>query len=84
MSMVTRFGKPDLFLTMTSNPDWLEIRENLYQHQTASDRPDLVTRVFNMKLKELIHDVVVEKIFGAVCFAFKWFQNLGCCFGVGR
>ena len=66
MSMVVRFGKPDLFLTLTSNPDWLEVRENLYMNQKAVDRPDLIARIFNLKLKELLHDVAIAKIFGSV------------------
>ncbi|GKA33086.1 helicase-like protein, partial [Tanacetum coccineum] len=44
-------GKPDIFLTMTCNPNWPKIVENLYDRQTAQDRPDLVTRVFRAKLE---------------------------------
>jgi len=29
MSVVTKFGKPDLFITMTCNPKWKEITDNL-------------------------------------------------------
>nr|GEV12946.1 ATP-dependent DNA helicase PIF1-like [Tanacetum cinerariifolium] len=46
MTLVQDAGKPDIFLTMTCNPNWPEIIENLYEGQTAQDRPDLVTRVF--------------------------------------
>ena len=66
MALVTRYGKPDVFLTMTTNPDWLEIKENIGLGQTTSDRPDIVTRVFNLKLKELLHDIKEEKILGEV------------------
>ncbi|XP_074097634.1 uncharacterized protein LOC141526498 [Cotesia typhae] len=37
MSIVRKFGKPDLFITMTCNPKWREISENLLPGQTASD-----------------------------------------------
>ena len=30
MSLVQRFGKPDIFLTMTCNPNWDEIKRELY------------------------------------------------------
>ncbi|KAM3232829.1 hypothetical protein P3L10_018188 [Capsicum annuum] len=53
MALVQYFGKPDLFITMTCNPDWPEIQENLIEGQLAQDRPDLVTRVFRSKLQDL-------------------------------
>ena len=66
MSVVTRHGKPDLFITFTCNPRWPEITENLQPGQDASNRPDLVARVFNLKVKELIEDIVDNKVFGPV------------------
>ena len=39
------FGGGDLFITMTANPKWPEITNNLLYNQTASDRPDLVVHV---------------------------------------
>ena len=58
MSVVNLLGHPDLFVTMTCNPTWREIVENLFPGQTASDRPDLVARVFKMKLDSLLNDIV--------------------------
>ena len=29
MALVQRFGKPDIFLIMTCNPNWLEIKQEL-------------------------------------------------------
>ncbi|CAG7816142.1 unnamed protein product [Allacma fusca] len=63
MAIVTKYGKPDLFLTMTTNPKWKEITENLFPGQTASDRPDLVARVFNMKVNELLKNIKKDNIF---------------------
>jgi len=34
MALVWRFGKPDIFLTMTCNPKWDEITLELYPGQT--------------------------------------------------
>ena len=39
------FHGADLFLTMTSNPNWPEIKEALLPGQIAADRPDLVDHV---------------------------------------
>lgn len=35
MAIVRRYGKPDLFVTMTCNPKWKEIQENLEPNQRA-------------------------------------------------
>lgn len=39
------------------NPKDADILRNIYNHQTASDRFDIVTRVFRMKMNELIRDI---------------------------
>eukprot|EP00102_Acyrthosiphon_pisum_P024704 XP_016661914.1 PREDICTED: uncharacterized protein LOC107884424 [Acyrthosiphon pisum] len=54
ITMVRSKGKPDLFITFTCNPRWPEITENLAAHSVANDRPELVARVFNRKLQELL------------------------------
>ncbi|CAO4369137.1 unnamed protein product [Caenorhabditis nigoni] len=66
MSVVSKYGKPDYFLTMTCNPYWEEIQEHLEEDQTATDRPDIVARVFQMKVNEFRDDVVKKEIFGKV------------------
>ena len=50
MAMVRRFGRPDLFVTFTANPKWAEI-EAL---GGAEARPDIVARVFHLKLTALL------------------------------
>lgn len=61
-------GKGTLFITFTCNQYWQEIQENLHDGQSAYDRPDIVCRVFNAKLHELLHDLnggtVYKKIDG--------------------
>jgi len=64
MAIVRKFGKPDLFVTMTCNPKWKEITENLPENQRAENRPDLVSRVFKLKLTALLDDIVKNEIFG--------------------
>ena len=54
MALIARYGKPDLFLTSTANPSWPEIQNNLRPGETASNRPDLVARVFRAKLRKLL------------------------------
>jgi hypothetical protein len=66
MAIVRKCGRPDLFITFTCNPKWPEITAELEPGQTARDRPDLVARVFSIKLRELITDLMDRKIFGNV------------------
>ncbi len=47
MALITRFGKPTYWLTMTANPAWREIQDALLvgsdgRKQHASERPDIV------------------------------------------
>ena len=46
MFLVQRFGKPDLFITMTCNHEWKEIQDELKEYQVSQDRPDLTSWVF--------------------------------------
>ena len=66
MSIVQELQKPDLFITFTTDPNWKEIQDNLFENQTAYDRPDLVARVFNLKKKELLKDLYDNGILGKV------------------
>jgi hypothetical protein len=43
MALVRMYGKPDIFLIMTCNPNWDEIKNELYPGQTPQDHLDLVT-----------------------------------------
>jgi hypothetical protein len=65
MAGVARYGRPDVFITMTCNPDWKEIRDSLLQNQTIYDRPDLVARVFKLKADGMRHLLLKHQIFGA-------------------
>ncbi|KAK1609726.1 hypothetical protein QYE76_033399 [Lolium multiflorum] len=66
MALVRKYGKPDIFLTMTCNPNWDEINRELYPGQTPQDRPDLVVRVFRAKLEELKDKLLQKDILGKV------------------
>jgi len=57
-------GCLNAFITFTYNPQWLEIKRALLLKQQPQDRPDLVTQVFKIKLKELINDIHKKHILG--------------------
>jgi len=64
MALVRMFGKPDLFITMTCNPNWPKILYELRPGEEANDRPDLTFRVFNMKLNAFLKDLLQNGVLG--------------------
>ncbi|XP_043694170.1 uncharacterized protein LOC122644840 [Telopea speciosissima] len=64
IALVQRFGKPDLFITMTCNTEWFEIQEELEPGQVPQDRPDLTARVVKYLYKYVYkgHDRVAFSI----------------------
>jgi hypothetical protein len=58
-------GYPDLFVTFTCNTAWPEIQSMLQGgRQTSWERPDIVDRVFHIKLKEFMRDIREREYFG--------------------
>ncbi|KAF8752546.1 Helitron helicase-like domain at N-terminus [Rhizoctonia solani] len=64
MAISCYLGGPQLFITMTANPKWPEIHSALLPGQTYSDRPDLITQVFELKRRQLMEDITQKGIFG--------------------
>ncbi|WVZ62370.1 hypothetical protein U9M48_012128, partial [Paspalum notatum var. saurae] len=62
------YGPPDFFTTFTCNAKCPEIAEAIACHpgQKPSDRADMIVRVYNMKLEELMEDVRGGTAFGPV------------------
>src|SRR5688500_16972703 len=78
MTLVRVFGKPDLFITMTCNPKWKEILDVIGRNGKAADNPDIVSRVFNIKLTAMMKDIK-NGIFGEIlghCYTIE-FQKRG-------
>ncbi|XP_019166929.1 PREDICTED: uncharacterized protein LOC109162699 [Ipomoea nil] len=58
---------PNLFITFTCNPKWPEIERYLGErHLSAIDRPDIICRLFKMKLDVLIREIRSGLVFGNV------------------
>ncbi|XP_071935702.1 uncharacterized protein [Coffea arabica] len=66
MSLVQRYGKPDIFLTMTCNKNWPEIKKLLLPTDKVENRPDLISRVFRAKLEVLKDELLKKNIFGKI------------------
>jgi hypothetical protein len=48
--LVSEFGCPHVFLTLTCNPKWPKIMSQLLDGQTAIDRPEITAAVFKSRL----------------------------------
>ncbi|GJW86154.1 DNA helicase PIF1, ATP-dependent [Tanacetum coccineum] len=66
MALCRTYDNPDLFITFTSNPKWPEISKMLsyFPGQKSHDRPEIGTRVFKIKLTELLDDLMKKHVFG--------------------
>ncbi|KAL6558232.1 hypothetical protein OROMI_018582 [Orobanche minor] len=62
LALVSEYGKPDFFITMTCNPNWPEIRESLLPDDEAQNRSDLVARVFRARNEELKNELIKRKL----------------------
>jgi hypothetical protein len=70
LALVREFGKPSLFVTITANPS---------MEENDPERVDLVVRMFKLKLKSILDDIITKRIWGEVA-AFTYtieFQKRG-------
>jgi len=67
MSICKWFGYPDFFITITCNPKWPEVKRFLKDTTLNSeDRPDILCRLFKIKLDAVIKDLKEKSILGKV------------------
>jgi len=65
-------GSSHLFITMTANSNWPEITALLPSGQTACDRPDIVARVFNHKVSQLLDRLNEPKYLHPAHLGLQW------------
>ncbi|CAN7046350.1 unnamed protein product [Brassica oleracea var. botrytis] len=65
MAICRRIGFPDLFITFTCNPKWPEVTRYLQPRKLAAeDRPEILCRLFKIKLKSLMTDLTDKQLLG--------------------
>lgn len=70
-AMIRKFGKPQWFLTVTSNPRWVQLIECLKAGEnTYDDASDLLMRVWMDVKDEIIKDIKERGVFGKVVAIF--------------
>ena len=71
MCIVREFGKPSIFITITCNPSWPEIKKlqalDPKNALASKHRPDIVSRVFAAKIKKIEKEIYQDGIFGKIC-----------------
>lgn len=69
---VRKFGRPDIFITITTNPKCPENLTVIGDKQVPENRHDITSRVFHLKLKCLMALLAKGKVFGSVrCFMYS-------------
>lgn len=68
LAVCRHVGHPDIFLTMTTNPLWDEIQKMMQflPGCKSENSPDIISRVFRLKLDQLTTDIKKKAYFG-VC-----------------
>ncbi|XP_035832944.1 uncharacterized protein LOC110907000 [Helianthus annuus] len=67
MALCKWYRYPDFFITITCNPKWPEVKRFLRDSTIkAEDRPDILCRLFKMKLDSLLKDLKDSKYFGEI------------------
>ncbi|XP_058741706.1 uncharacterized protein LOC131614094 [Vicia villosa] len=67
MDICSHIGFPDLFITFTCNPMWPEVKRLLHPMRfQPHDCPDIISRVFKIKLDELLFDLTKKHVLGRV------------------
>nr|GEZ82120.1 DNA helicase PIF1, ATP-dependent [Tanacetum cinerariifolium] len=82
MTLCKFYGYPDLFITFTCNLNWPEITRFMEKRGLKSeDRPDVISRVFKIKLDCLMKELNDGHIFGRVkrglphCHILLWIET---------
>ena len=68
LAICRMYGNPSFFITFTCNVNWPEIQEYMeaFPGVPVSDRPDIVDRVFERKIRDLVKFLRDSRLFGNV------------------
>ncbi|XP_076911125.1 uncharacterized protein LOC143568997 [Bidens hawaiensis] len=67
MTLCKWYGYPEFFITITCNPKWPEVKRFIQdKNLNADDRPDILCRLFKIKLDSLMKDLKNGDILGKV------------------
>ncbi|KAH1076641.1 hypothetical protein GYH30_052239 [Glycine max] len=68
MAICSPVGFPNLFITLTCNPNFPEIHRLLNPlNLKATNRPDIIFRVFKLKCEQMLMDLTKNQMLGKIC-----------------
>ncbi|KAJ8933521.1 hypothetical protein NQ314_013961 [Rhamnusium bicolor] len=67
MAVVARHGSPSLFITMTTNPKWREITENIPRGDQTNDHPMLIAEIPDRNVEPDLYDIVTRNMVHGPC-----------------
>ncbi|PLW26213.1 hypothetical protein PCASD_26028 [Puccinia coronata f. sp. avenae] len=66
MAICRKYRTPSLFITMTANPNWPEVKAVIPEGEKAVDHPMELVRIFRQKVKALMFQIVQMELLGRV------------------
>ena len=63
LEIVSRRKRPNIFITLTFNTDWREVKESIPPGDSAYRHPEIVARVFKLKLQKFLKNLKDGKYF---------------------
>ena len=65
MTIYGHVGFLDLFVTLTCNPNWLEVHRLLAPlNLKATDRPDILLWILKLKFEQMLSDLTKNRLLG--------------------
>ena len=64
MAICLHYSRADFLVTFTCNPKWNEITSNIPPGSCATNYPEIVSQVFNLKLKALVNNLLKKHVLG--------------------
>ena len=72
LSIVRVHGSFSFFVTITCHASHSDILSNIFPGQSAANRPDIMSRVFKLQMKEFLDDLFHKNVLGT---AIAWVYN---------
>jgi hypothetical protein len=66
MAICRKYRTPSLFITMTANPNWPEVKAVIPEGEKAVDHPMELVRIFRQKVKALMFQIFQMELLGRV------------------
>jgi hypothetical protein len=76
LALCSQIGKPHLFITGLTNPDWPECKAQLKPGQTVNDRPDIANHPIMYSIEDEKYEKMIENglffVTKARCYFIEW------------